>query len=217
VWNEAARRVSEFGPVAAQFLASHGLAGMNFDWEDSVDTHVYMKLLSGLRKAFDDATAAGASGGKRMLITVAPGWPRYPWDATAIGVVDAFDMMSYNDELSDLTSRVALFTGTYGLPKSMLLGAIETEPHWQGTPGWNSDPDIVQKTKYAVETQLQGMFSFRIDNDHGPWPVTPRQPTYHGHQLMAATAMAATGGELRGFVLNTYMSLHDPFQPGQLC
>ena len=26
------------------------------DWEDNVDTHVYMKLLTGLRKTFDAAT-----------------------------------------------------------------------------------------------------------------------------------------------------------------
>lgn len=53
------------------------------------------------------------------------------------------------------------------------LGAIETEPHWQGDPGWNTDQSIVQKSKYAVAAKLQGMFSFRIDNDHGPWPVHP--------------------------------------------
>ena len=64
------------------------------DWEDNVDTKVYMKLLTGLRKAFDAATPS-----KKYLITVAPGWPRYPWDASANGVVDAFDMMSYSNSL----------------------------------------------------------------------------------------------------------------------
>lgn len=69
------------------------------DWEDNVDTKVYMKLLKGLRKAFDAATPR-----KKYLITVAPGWPRYPWDASANGVVDAFDMMSYSNSLEDLSS-----------------------------------------------------------------------------------------------------------------
>jgi hypothetical protein len=94
------------------------------------------------------------------------------------------------------------------IPKTALLGGIECEPHWQGTPGWNTDDDIVQKTNYAAKAGLQGMFSFRIDNDHGPWPVTPRVPTYHGHNLMYATASAAPGVS-SNFVLNTYISLHD--------
>lgn len=59
-----------------------------------------MKLLTGLRKAFDAATPR-----KKYLITVAPGWPRYPWDASANGVVDAFDMMSYSNSLEDLASE----------------------------------------------------------------------------------------------------------------
>ena len=57
---------------------------------------------------------------------------KYPWDASANGVVDAFDMTSYSNYLGGLSSSVKLFTGTYNIPKSALLGAIETEPHWQG-------------------------------------------------------------------------------------
>jgi len=206
VWRVAADKMDVFAPVVITFLDEHNLAGMNFDWEDNVDTVLYMKLLSGLRHYF----------GKRFLITVAPGWPQYAWDASAIGVVDAFDMMSYSDPLEDLTSRVDLFTKTYKIPKSMLLGAIETEPHWQGDPGWNTDQSIVQKSKYAVAAKLQGMFSFRIDNDHGPWPVHPSRPTYHGANLMHATILNAfnsPGGIPKAFVLNTYMSLHDPYAP----
>jgi hypothetical protein len=62
---------------------------------------------------------------------------RYPWDSSANGVVDAFDMMSYANNLQDLTSRVTLFTETYKIPKTTLLGAVECEPHWQPgtTPG----------------------------------------------------------------------------------
>ena len=101
-------------------------------------------------------------------------------------------------------------TSSYKIPKPTLLGGIETEPHWQGTPGWNSDEDIIEKTKYAVQNGLQGMFSFRLDNDHGPWPVTPRVPTYHGHNLMYATAMAEMkNSNVSSFVINTYLSLHD--------
>ena len=66
---------------------------------------------------------------KKYLITVAPGWPRYPWDKSVIGVVDVFDMMSYVNYLRDLSSCVTLFTQTYQIPKTMLLGAVECEPH----------------------------------------------------------------------------------------
>jgi hypothetical protein len=132
VWEEAANNMGSFGPVLAKFMMENHLDGINFDWEDNVDTKVYMKLLTGIRKVLDDASPT-----KRLLITVAPGWPRYPWDSSANGIVDAFDMMSYSDSLGDLSSRVKLFTETYKIPKSILLGAIETEPHWQGTPGWN--------------------------------------------------------------------------------
>jgi hypothetical protein len=220
LWTKIANSDLEpFAAAAVEFLQRHKLDGMNFDWEDDVDTKVYMKLLSGLRKAFDAATPA-----KKYLITVAPGWPRYPWDKSANGVVDAFDMMSYANSLQDLTSRVELFTKTYGIPKSNLLGAVECEPHWQPgtTPGGeNSDADIVEKAAYAVKQELQGMMSFRIDNDHGPWPVHPAKPTYEGVNLLYATARkasAARGGLAQtGFVLNTYISLHDAFSPGQIC
>ena len=221
VWTEIVTggQVAAFGQVVVAFLQLHKLDGMNFDWEDNVDTKVYMGLLSGLRKALNAATPK-----KKYLITVAPGWPRYPWDASANGVVDAFDMMSYANSLEDLTSRVKLFTKSYGIPKANLLGAVECEPHWQPgtTPGGeNSDADIVEKGAYAVKEQLQGMMSFRIDNDHGPWPVHPARPTYDGVNLLYATAAKASqpkgGLGSTGFVLNTYISLHYPFSKGQIC
>jgi len=91
-------------------------------------------------------------------------------------------------------------------------------PNPEGTPGWNSDSGIVAKTVYAAAHGLQGMFSFRIDNDHGPWPKTPAEPTYHGHNLMHETAVAGRHGSGvgAGMVLNTYMSLHDAYAPGML-
>jgi hypothetical protein len=119
VWKKATQAMDKFGPVVVAFLQKYNLDGMNFDWEDNVDTAVYMKLLSGLRTHFDNAAAvtAGAAGAapsaaaaalppprsgrvakKHYLITVAPGWPQYAWDASAIGVVDAFDMMSYAND-----------------------------------------------------------------------------------------------------------------------
>ena len=65
------------------------------------------------------------------------------------------------------------------------------------------------------------MMSFRIDNDHGPWPVHPARPTCDGVNLLYATAAKASQAKGRlgstGFVLNTYISLHDPFFKGQIC
>eukprot|EP00756_Hemistasia_phaeocysticola_P034850 Hpha_TRINITY_DN16545_c7_g9::TRINITY_DN16545_c7_g9_i1::g.133158::m.133158 len=210
LWGQIADEVSTFGPVAVKFLQDNDLDGMNFDWEDNVDTKVYMKLLKGLRGAFDKAVPQ-----KKYLITVAPGWPRYPWDSSANGVVDAFDMMSYASRLDDCTSRVSLFTNTYKIPKETLLCAVECEPHWSGDPGWNTDADIVEKTKYTISHGLQGIFSFRIDNDHGPWPGRA-QPTYHGADLVYQTAMNATAGNIGDFVINTYISLQTDFWPEQL-
>ena len=71
----------------------------------------------------------------------------------------------------------------------------------------------------AVREGLQGMMSFRIDNDHGPWPVHPARPTYEGVNLLYKTALKASKERrgLRDFVLNTYLSLHDKFSPGQIC
>jgi hypothetical protein len=108
VWKEAANNMDQFGPVLSKFMTENSLDGINFDWEDNVDTTVYMQLLTGIRKVLDKVSPK-----KRLLITVAPGWPRYPWDASANGVVDAFDMMSYSNSLEDLTARVKLFTETY--------------------------------------------------------------------------------------------------------
>eukprot|EP01063_Lacrimia_lanifica_P002976 TRINITY_DN1160_c0_g1_i1.p1 TRINITY_DN1160_c0_g1~~TRINITY_DN1160_c0_g1_i1.p1 ORF type:complete len:322 (+),score=102.78 TRINITY_DN1160_c0_g1_i1:65-967(+) len=203
VWRKAAENMAAFGPVAVKFLEDNDLDGMNFDWEDKVDTKMYMQLLSGLRRAFDAA-------GKHYLITVAPGWPRYPWDASANGVVDAFDMMSYADPLTDCTSRVALFEKTYQIPRRTLLCGVESEPHCHGDPGWNTDASIEAKTSYAFKNGLQGMFSFTLDNDRGPWPKAPAEPTYQGGLNMSRDAVVAAGGseKLNGFVVNTYLRLN---------
>ena len=54
-------------------------------------------------------------------------------------------------------------------------------------------------------------------------PVHPARPTYEGANLLYETAMKASasggaGGRLKkDFVLNTYLSLHDPFSPAQIC
>merc|ERR1712179_254222 len=123
---------------------------------------------------------------------------------------DTFDVMSYSNTLCqlDLMGRIATFETRFGIPKSTLLGAIECEP------GWNPDSCIVSKTQYAVKNGLQGMMSFRIDNDHGPAQTFPRQPTYHGHKLMHDTAKSA--GVPEKFVLNSYISLYDYYPPEQI-
>eukprot|EP00754_Rhynchopus_humris_P020380 Rhum_TRINITY_DN14693_c0_g1::Rhum_TRINITY_DN14693_c0_g1_i3::g.107864::m.107864 len=212
LWTQMSNDMDKFGPVAVKFLQDNDLDGMNFDWETNVDTTTYMRLLKGLRKAFDSAVPK-----KKFLITVAPGWPRYPWDASANGVVDAFDMMSYADNLEDCKSRVDLFVNTYKIPKSTLLCGAECEPHADGTlPGWNTDADLIAKTQYTAATGLQGMFSFRLDNDHGPWPKTPAEPTYHGAEVIAKTALNATKGNLGGFVVNTYVRFAHQYFPSQL-
>ena len=53
-------------------------------------------------------------------------------------------------------------------------------------------------------------------------PVHPARPTYEGANLLYETAMKASAGGAGGplkkdFVLNTYLSLHDPFSPAQIC
>jgi len=208
-WKDADEHMDVVGPVFLEFLQRHNLDGYNFDWETNIDTEFYIGFLQKLRKALD------VSGSGKCLITVAPGWYWFPWDDRANGVVNTFDCMSYSntDCVNDLDTRVKRFQG-WGIPKSMILGAVECEPHWQGDPGWNSDDCISSKTKFAVENGLQGMFSFRIDNDHGPWPTQPRQPTYEGHALMYDTAKKA--GAPESFVLNTYLSLFDEYPLSQI-
>lgn len=209
MWREAAENMDQVGPLLVQFLEERGANGYNFDWEDKVDTEFYISFLQKIRTALD-------ASGKKYLITVAPGWPQYKWDKRAKGVVDTFDCMSYQNYLCevDLAGRVTRFELEYGLPKTMLLGGVECEPHWNGSPGWNPDECIVSKVNYAVKNGLQGMFSFRLDNDHGPWPKSPAEPTYHGHQVMYDAAKKA--GAQPGFVLNSYMSLYDFHPPEQI-
>jgi hypothetical protein len=209
MWKDADANMDVVGPVFLDFLEQHNLDGYNFDWETNVDTEFYIGFLQKIRKALDVRKPG------KYLITVAPGWYWYPWDERANGVVNTFDCMSYSntDCVNDLETRVKRFEG-WGIPKSTVMGAAECEPHWQGDPGWNPDDCIVAKTKYAVENGLQGMFSFRIDNDHGPWPTTPHEPTYEGHALMYDAAKQA--GAPDSFVLNTYLSLYDEFPVEQI-
>lgn len=205
MWRTASANMDVVGPLLANFLDEHGWDGYNFDWEDDVDTEFYIGFLKQIRAALD----ANVTKHRRHLITVAPGWSRYPWDKRANGVVDTFDCMSYENTFceADLVGRVETFELRWKIPRSTLLGGIECEPHWNGDPGWNPDSCIISKTEYAVKNGLQGMFSFRLENDHGPAQTFPARPTYHGHKLMYDTAKAA--GAPDNFVLNTYMSLYD--------
>ena len=112
------------------------------DWEDNVDTKVYMKLLTGLRKAFDAATPS-----KKYLITVAPGWPRYPWDASANGVVDAFDMMSYSNSLQ-VRKRVLLRHLIY--IKTIILPRQARNKHRESTQ---------KRTRYTYQVRKRHFFA----------------------------------------------------------
>jgi hypothetical protein len=161
------------------YLQQQGLNGLTIDSETDGMGDV-AELVSQLGPSFKSA-------GLRIAVSVP--WPgNGPVSLYGQKAVAAFNTYVDAVELQDYSSNgtptdVPVWTQA-GVRAAILLGGVCTE---------NSDvqtslDDTAAWTRYALQNQLRGMFSWRLDNDHGLQGQNEDvQPTFTGAKTIYAT------------------------------
>ena len=197
---------TSFAASMMKLVTDNDFDGVNLDWEVDIDYTVLAEFVKQLRAEFDKVKDT-----KKYLITLAVGGG-YSLDPTK-DYVDAYDVMSYGDSGSSCQSRLPGFSS---IPLSKVLCGVVVEPHWaNGCPGWNSRESTIEKVGVTAKEKMQGIFSFRLDNDHGNgWPNCPCPPSYEGSREMYEAVMNQSGltqnGDLEGdYVISTYLAVEN--------
>ena len=142
------------------YLQQQGMNGINIDAEDRGTAMASVaQLVTQLGPSFK---AAG------LGIAVSAPWPEegpvslYGPNAVAAfnAHVDAVELQDYSSRGTPVDARVWLEAGVSG---AILMGGICTENSGVQT----SFGAIAAWTQFALQNQLRGMFSWRLDNDHG--------------------------------------------------
>jgi spore germination protein YaaH len=141
------------------WLVANGYSGISIDAEDAAPMQAVPELVTQLGPAFK---AAG------LGIAVSAPWPGSgPTALYGNNAVQAFNAYVDAIELQDYSSSstpqdVPAWTNA-GINASILMGGVCTENSGVQT----SLEDTKAWTQYAMSNGLKGMFSWRLDNDHG--------------------------------------------------
>ena len=164
------------------WLRTNGYGGISIDAE-GVGMKSVPQLVTQLSGSFK---VAG------LGIAVSVPWPGQGpetlYGSTAVQVFNTYvDALELQDYSSGPTSADAHVWVSAGVKASILMGGICTENSGVQT----SPQDTQQWTKYALQNGLRGMFSWRLDNDHGlNGQEEDINPTFTGARLIHDTATA---------------------------
>ena len=168
------------------YLQSQGLQGITIDSEQSGMGDV-AELVTQLGPSFQTAY---------LGIVISVPWPSQgPVSLYGPNAVAAFNQYVRGLELQDYSSAgtpsdVPVWTAA-GVARDLLIGGVCTENSGVQT----SLADTAAWTQYALENGLQGMFSWRLDNDHGlDGENEDVQPTFTGAKTIWDTYQAFYGG-----------------------
>src|SRR5262249_35375580 len=140
------------------YLKQQGLNGISIDAEQDGMSSV-TELVTQLGPSFQ---AAGFG------IAISVPWPGNGpvnlYGANAVAVFNQYvEVLELQDYSSMGTPDDAAVWIQAGVPASLLMGGVATENGSAQT----SLADTAAWTTYALQNQLRGMFSWRLDNDHG--------------------------------------------------
>ncbi|WP_055325899.1 glycosyl hydrolase family 18 protein [Ralstonia solanacearum] len=161
------------------YLRQQGLNGIDIDAEQDGMTYV-PELLAQLGPAFKKAG---------LGIAVSVPWPGngpvglYGDNAVAAfnQHVDAVELQDYSSEGTPADVQVWIDAG---VRRAILMGGVCTENGNVQT----SLEDTAAWTTFALQNQLRGMFSWRLDNDHGQHGTQEDvDPTFTGAQTVYET------------------------------
>jgi hypothetical protein len=168
------------------YLQNQGLQGITIDSEQSGMGDV-VELVTQLGPSFQQAY---------LGIVISVPWPGSgPVSLYGPNAVAAFNQYVRGLELQDYSSQgtpsdVPVWTAA-GVARDLLIGGVCTENGGAQT----SLTDTAAWTQYALENALQGMFSWRLDNDHGLQGTEEDvQPTFTGAKTIYDTVQAFYGG-----------------------
>lgn len=141
------------------WLQANGYSGISIDAEDYGAMQLVPQFVTQLGPSF---RAAG------LGIAVSVPWPgNGPTGLYGENAVQAFndnvDVFELQDYSSSGTPDDAPVWVAAGIPANKLMGGVATENGNAQT----SLADTQAWTRYAMQNGLQGMFSWRLDNDHG--------------------------------------------------
>jgi hypothetical protein len=168
------------------YLQQQGLNGITIDSEGDGMSSV-AELVTQLGPSFK---AAG------LGIAVSVPWPgNGPAELYGNNAVAAFnqnvDALELQDFSSSGTPTDAPIWVSAGVQASLLMGSVSTE---------NSDvqtslEDTATWTEYALQNNLRGMCSWRLDNDHGQQGTDEDvEPTFTGAKTIYDTVQASVSG-----------------------
>ena len=161
------------------YLQQHMLQGISIDAEQDGMAHV-VELVTQLGPSFKKA-------GFGIAVSVPwPGeGPTHLYGNNAVAAfnahVDALELQDYSS--ADTPTDVPVWTSA-GIKASILMGGVCTENSGVQT----SLSNTAAWTTYALENNLRGMFSWRLDNDHGKQGQKEDvEPTFTGAQTVYDT------------------------------
>lgn len=166
------------------WLQANGYSGISIDAEDFGAMQLVPQFVTQLGASF---RAAG------LGIAVSVPWPgNGPTGLYGANAVQAFndnvDVFELQDYSSSGTPDDAPVWVVAGIPANKLMGGVATENGNAQT----SLADTQVWTQYAMQNGLQGMFSWRLDNDHGTQGEEEDvDPTFTGAKTIYDTV---TGG-----------------------
>jgi hypothetical protein len=167
------------------YLQQQGLNGIAIDAEESGRGDV-AELVSQLGPRFKEAG---------LGIAVSAPWPSMgPAGLYGEGAVAAFNQHVDAIELQDYSSRNTPNATAWiqaGVRAAILMGGVCTENSGVQTSLQNT----AASTLFALKNQLRGMFSWRLDNDHGlQGQKEDIEPTFTGAKTIYDTVQAHGNG-----------------------
>ncbi|MCU0436110.1 MAG: hypothetical protein MUC87_21820 [Bacteroidia bacterium] len=165
----------------AAWLLSNGYSGISIDAEEFDAMQVVPEFITQLGDTFNS---------KGLGIAVSVPWPANgPQNLYGNNAVSVFNQYVEALELQDYSSGgtpndVGPWTSA-GVRTDILMGGVSTENGNVQTPL----PEVTQWTQFAAQNGLKGMFSWRLDNDHGlDGQNEDVDPTFTGAMTVAMAA-----------------------------
>ena len=169
------------------WLQANGYSGISIDAEDMVTVMPLVpEFVSQIGQSFRDAG---------LGIAVSVPWPgngpRNLYGSSTVQVFnDNVDFVELQDYSSLGTPKDVPIWTSAGVKSSILMGGVSTENGSAQT----SLTDTQSWTQYAVQQGIKGMFSWRLDNDHGTNGTEEDfNPTFTGAQTIYNTATGNNG------------------------
>jgi len=164
----------DFAENVLSFLNEYGFNGLDIDWENSLNQ-------ANLDQLVKNVYATLHANHKKLTLDV---WP-FPVSAYDMPVLknnlDQINIMSYGTGLA-LSDCATAFSNA-GFPLNQMIGGIETELGYDQFGGTTdtlgASGTIAQKANYALQNNMAGMMSWRLDNDYATTDH-PNTPTYQG-------------------------------------